>query len=262
MWPRIEWIRVLHSSTLDSPEPMNNRTGSDASPTHRPRHLIHRLTHVSIALRRQALLKANVYRLARSLKARLRADYEPNYIHRQYFKLFNSEAVDFFRSQLRQEMPEEVWDANLSVHLKGTFLCTQAVIPHMRRQRWGRIVNTVSRAAYKPTSLGLSDYAAAKAGIIGFSRAVAMEVGADGITLNCIAPGHVSGSGIGLVHGHPMPTPEQEQHRIDTEHQILEPHRMVTPEEIAGAVLYLVGPYAERVTGAVMHVNGGSYLPA
>ncbi len=161
-----------------------------------------------------------------------------------------------------EEMPEEVWDANLSVHLKGTFLCTQAVIPHMRRQRWGRIVNTVSRAAYKPTSLGLSDYAAAKAGIIGFSRAVAMEVGADGITLNCIAPGHVSGSGIGLVQGHPMPTPEQERQRINTEHQILEPHRMVTPEEIAGAVLYLVGPYAERVTGAVMHVNGGSYLPA
>jgi 3-oxoacyl-[acyl-carrier protein] reductase len=160
------------------------------------------------------------------------------------------------------DMPEEVWDTHLAVHLKGTFLCTQAVIPHMRRQKWGRIVNTVSRVAYKPTSLGLADYAAAKAGIIGFSRAVAMEVGADGITINCIAPGHVSGSGMGLASGHSLPSPDQEQHRIDTEGQILEPYRMVTPQEIAGAVLYLVGPYAGRVTGTVMHVNGGSHLPA
>jgi 3-oxoacyl-[acyl-carrier protein] reductase len=161
-----------------------------------------------------------------------------------------------------EDMPEEVWDAHLGVALKGTFLCTQAVIPHMRRQRWGRIVSTVSRVAYKPTSLGLADYAAAKAGIVGFSRAVAMEVGPHGITLNCVAPGHVSGPGMSLASGLPIPSPEQIQHRIDTENQILEPRRMVSPDEIAGAVLYLVGPYADRVTGTVMHVNGGSYLPA
>jgi NAD(P)-dependent dehydrogenase (short-subunit alcohol dehydrogenase family) len=65
-----------------------------------------------------------------------------------------------------------------------------------------------------------------------------------------------------LARGLPMPTPEQESQRVATENQILEPRRMVTPAEIAGAVLYLVGPYAERVTGTVMHVNGGSYLPA
>jgi NAD(P)-dependent dehydrogenase (short-subunit alcohol dehydrogenase family) len=161
-----------------------------------------------------------------------------------------------------EDMPEEVWDAHLGVALKGTFLCTQAVIPHMRRRGWGRIVNTVSRVAYKPTSVGLADYAAAKAGIVGFSRAVAMEVGSDGITVNCIAPGHVSGSGMSLASGLPVPSRQDIQQRIDTENQILEPRRMVTPEEIAGAVLYLVGPYAERVTGTVMHVNGGSYLPA
>jgi 3-oxoacyl-[acyl-carrier protein] reductase len=161
-----------------------------------------------------------------------------------------------------EDMPEEVWDAHLGVALKGTFLCTQAVLPHMRHQKWGRIVNTASRVAYKPTFVGLADYAAAKAGIVGFTRAVAMEVGAAGITLNCIAPGHVSGGGMSLVIGQPLPSREREQHRIDTENQILEPRRMVTPEEIAGAVLYLVGPYADRVTGTVMHVNGGSYLPA
>jgi 3-oxoacyl-[acyl-carrier protein] reductase len=161
-----------------------------------------------------------------------------------------------------EDMPEEVWDANLGVHLKGTFLCTQAVVPHMRRGQWGRIVNTVSRVAYRPTSLGVADYAAAKAGIIGFSRAVAMEVGRDGITINCVAPGHVSGSGMSLVRGRPMATAEEERQRVESEQQILEPRRMVTPEEIAGAVMYLVGPHAARVTGTVMHVNGGSYLPA
>ena len=161
-----------------------------------------------------------------------------------------------------EQLSEEVWDAHLGVHLKGTFLCTQAVVPHMRRQRWGRIVNTVSRVAYRPTSLGLSDYAAAKAGIVGFSRAVAMEVGGDGITVNCVAPGHTRGSGIGLPYGHPVPTPEEEKQRVGTEGQILEPQRMVEPEEIAGAALYLVGPHAARVTGTVMHVNGGSYLPS
>jgi NAD(P)-dependent dehydrogenase (short-subunit alcohol dehydrogenase family) len=85
---------------------------------------------------------------------------------------------------------------------------------------------------------------------------------ADSITLNCIAPGHVGGSGMSLVTARPLPGPEQERHRVDTENQMLEPRRMVAPEEVAGALLYLVGPYAGRVTGTVMHVNGGSYLPA
>jgi 3-oxoacyl-[acyl-carrier protein] reductase len=161
-----------------------------------------------------------------------------------------------------EDMAEEVWDAHLGVTLKGTFLCTQAVIPHMKRQSWGRIVNTVSRVAYRPTFFGVADYAAAKAGIVGFSRAVAIETGSHGITVNCIAPGHVSDSGMNLVIGQPLRTREEEQHLAEIENQIIEPRRIVTPEEIAGALLYFVGPYAARVTGTVMHVNGGSYLPA
>ena len=161
-----------------------------------------------------------------------------------------------------EEMPEELWDRSLAVHLKGAFLCSQAVIPHMRKESWGRIVNTVSRTAYRPTALGVADYAAAKAGIVGFSRALAMEVGRYGITVNCIAPGLVHGGGMGLVSGDVDETPEWRARAVQREGQLVRPHREVTPEEIAGAMLYLVGPHSDRVTGTVLHVNGGSYLPA
>lgn len=160
-----------------------------------------------------------------------------------------------------EEMPEELWDRALAVHLKGAFLCSQAVIPHMRKERWGRIVSTVSRAAFKPTALGLADYAAAKSGIVGFSRALAMEIGRYGITVNCIAPGLVHGGGMGLVSGI-NETTEWREKAVIREGQLVRPFREVTPEEIAGAMLYLVGPHADRVTGLVMHVNGGSFLPS
>ncbi|MBI3743036.1 MAG: SDR family NAD(P)-dependent oxidoreductase [Chloroflexi bacterium] len=164
--------------------------------------------------------------------------------------------------RLIENIDEAHWDRALAVHLKGTFLCSQAVLPHMKAQRWGRIVNTSSRAAYRPTVIGLADYAAAKAGIIGFSRAMAMEVGAYGITVNCIAPGLVSGSGMGLLNPRPAYAPEQRDRAVKGEGQLVQPVREMTPDEIAGALLYLVGPSAERVTGMVMHVNGGSYLPS
>lgn len=160
-----------------------------------------------------------------------------------------------------EHIPEEDWDRTLAVHLKGAFLCSQAVLPHMREQSWGRIVNTSSRAAYRPTVLGLADYAAAKAGIIGFSRALAMEVGQYGITVNCVAPGLVSGSGMRAVAGRSR-TDEQRQRAVEGEGQLIEPFREVRPDEIAGAVLYLVGPSSDRITGTVLHVNGGSYLPS
>jgi len=161
-----------------------------------------------------------------------------------------------------EKMPEEHWDRALAVHLKGAFLCSQAVIPHMRRGGWGRIVNTSSRAAYRPTVKGLAEYATAKAGLIGFSRALAMELGRFGITVNCVAPGLVSGGGMGLEVGRGMRSPEEREKAVAGEGQLIEPFREVRPDEIAGAVLYLVGPAGDRVTGTVMHVNGGSYLPA
>lgn len=157
------------------------------------------------------------------------------------------------------DLTEEYWDKAIAVHLKGAFMATQAVLPYMIKERWGRIVSTSSRAAYAPGTVGMSDYAAVKAGIIGLSRAVAMEVGQYGITVNCVAPGNVSGSGMAAAQGRPPRTPQQELEIIGREGQILRPIRYVRPDEIADAVLYLVK--AERVTGTVMHVNGGSYMP-
>jgi 3-oxoacyl-[acyl-carrier protein] reductase len=157
-----------------------------------------------------------------------------------------------------EEITEEAWDRSIGVHLKGAFLCARAVVPHMRRQGWGRIVSTSSRAAFRTGAAhGLSDYAAAKAGLVGFSRALALDVGEFGITVNVIAPGVVAGTGMVAERV----SPEQEQALAEREGQTLPP-RPVRPDEIAGALLYLVGPYTERVTGTVVHVNGGSYFPA
>jgi 3-oxoacyl-[acyl-carrier protein] reductase len=159
-----------------------------------------------------------------------------------------------------EKITEVMWDRALGVHLKGAFLCSQAVIPHMKKQRWGRIISTSSRAGYRPmlTTHGLTDYAAAKAGLVGFSRALAMEVGSFGITVNVIAPGLVSGTG--MVPSGAGLSAEEEQRAAEAEGQVLPP-RHAHPDEIAGAFLYLVGPYAERITGVVIHVNGGSYFP-
>jgi 3-oxoacyl-[acyl-carrier protein] reductase len=157
-----------------------------------------------------------------------------------------------------EEMTEAQWDRALGVHLKGAFLCSRAIVPHMKAQGWGRIISTASRAAYRPMPItpGLVDYSAAKAGLIGFSHALAMEVGRYGITVNVIAPGMVMNSG---MSDRPPPTPEEERRISEAEGQVLPP-RYVRPDEIAAAYVYLAGPGADRITGAVLHINGGSYF--
>jgi 3-oxoacyl-[acyl-carrier protein] reductase len=159
-----------------------------------------------------------------------------------------------------EEMTEAHWDRALGVHLKSAFLCSRAVIPHMKPQSWGRIISTASRAAYRPMRItpGLVDYSAAKAGLIGFSHALAMEVGRYGITVNVIAPGMVADSG---MSNRPPLTPEEERRISEAEGQVLPP-RYVRPDEIAAAYVYLAGPGGDRITGAVLHINGGSYFLA
>jgi 3-oxoacyl-[acyl-carrier protein] reductase len=166
-------------------------------------------------------------------------------------------------SQPIETLPEETWRHVLGVHLDGTFFCTQAVIPVMKSQGWGRIVSTSSRAAYRTSrevwQSGLSAYAAAKAGIIGFSRVAAAELGRSGITVNVIAPGLTAGSG---MSGDPVPlSDEEELRRSIDENQVLVP-RFVRPDEIAAGVMYFVGPGSDRTTGQVLHINGGSYFNA
>ena len=159
-----------------------------------------------------------------------------------------------------ETISEETWDHNLAIHLKGAFLCSQAVVPHMKKERWGRIVSTSSRGAYKPLS-GVTDYSAAKAGIVGFSRALAVELGPWGITVNCVAPGALAPSKGGEeTSTRPPMTPEEREAANIREGGVIEPIRDIRPEEIAGAVLYLVGPYSDRITGTVLHVNSGAYM--
>ena len=165
-----------------------------------------------------------------------------------------------------EEMTEEWWDLVIGVNLKGTYLCTRAVVPHMKKERWGRIVSTVSKGGFRVSkgNKGLAAYAAAKHGMVGFSRAVAMELGPWNITLNCIAPGFVANSGMidpntGKVF---VPTPEQEAALTDNAGQLIHPLRYASLDEAVGAFLYFMGPDAERITGTTLHLNGGSYFGA
>jgi 3-oxoacyl-[acyl-carrier protein] reductase len=86
------------------------------------------------------------------------------------------------------EMPVDLWDRVIAVHLRGTFLVTRAVLPHMYARSHGRIINTASQLAYKGAP-GFAAYTAAKGGILSFTRTVALEIGARDITINCVAPG-------------------------------------------------------------------------
>jgi 3-oxoacyl-[acyl-carrier protein] reductase len=164
------------------------------------------------------------------------------------------------------EMTEEWWDFIIGVSLKGTYLCTRAVVPHMKKERWGRIVSTVSKGGFRITngSVGLTAYGAAKQGMVGFSRALALELGPWNITLNCIAPGFVAGSGMidpatGKIF---VPTVEQQVALTTKAGQIASPLRYATVDEAANAFFYFVGPTGDRVTGTTLHLNGGSYFPA
>jgi len=161
-----------------------------------------------------------------------------------------------------EDMSEAHWDHITGTHLKGTYLCTRAAVPHMKAQRWGRIVSTASRAGYRHSRVfsGLTAYAASKYGIIGFSRALAMELGPWDITVNCVAPGLVDRSGMDRDPEKDVVSAEDLVAYSEHEGQVIYPLRYVTPEEIAGTWLYLVGPHADRVTGVTMHVNGGSYF--
>jgi 3-oxoacyl-[acyl-carrier protein] reductase len=158
-----------------------------------------------------------------------------------------------------EELTEDKWDRSIAVHLKGAFLCTKAVVPHMKAQQWGRIISTTSRAGYRlmRSSNGLSDYAAAKAAMTGFAKCVAIEVGRYGITSNMVAPGVVASCGMTETAA----TPEQEMALAEAEGQALPP-RPVQPDEIAKTFLFLAGPEAGQISGMVFHVNGGSYFPA
>ncbi len=150
------------------------------------------------------------------------------------------------RDNLMMRMKEEEFDEVLRTNLKGTYLCTRAALRPMVRARWGRIVNVGSVVGLVGNA-GQANYAASKAGIIGFTKSVAREVAQRGITVNAVAPGYVETE---LTGGLPEGVKEQILARVPTA-------RFGEPEEVAEVVAFLSGEGAGYITGQTIAVDGG-----
>lgn len=146
-------------------------------------------------------------------------------------------------------MPEADWDAVVDVVLKGAYLCSKAVLPHMMKQQWGRIINISSRAHLG--NPGQANYSAAKAGLLGFTRALSYEQGKFQITVNAIAPGFIDTE---LVRQHPNYATIKAQWETGTPVQ-----RIGRVRDVADAALFLASERAGFISGECLHVTGGRY---
>jgi 3-oxoacyl-[acyl-carrier protein] reductase len=144
------------------------------------------------------------------------------------------------------EMPVELWDRVIAVHLRGTFLVTRAVLPQMYARGYGRILNTASQLAYKGAA-GFSAYTAAKGGILSFTRTVALEIGARDITINCIAPGATHTPILSDV-----PPALLEQIR-----QAIPLGRIAEVDDIAPSYVFFASQGARHYQGQCLSPNGG-----
>ncbi len=146
----------------------------------------------------------------------------------------------------------ERWDRTMSVNVKGPWLCIKAVVPHMRTRGGGAIVNQSSISAFgMPYML---DYTASKAAIIGLTKSVASELGADNIRVNCIAPGGTATEGYSEIMGGNMALAEE---RAKSSQLIAE---QMKPDAMVGTLLHLVGQGSRFVTGQTLVVDGGRYF--
>ncbi len=153
------------------------------------------------------------------------------------------------RDTLAMRMKDEDWDAVLDTNLKGVFRMSRAVMRTMMKQRYGRIINITSVVGASGNP-GQANYAAAKAGVAGMTRALARELGSRNITVNCVAPGFIETDMTANL-------PEDQQKALLG--QIPMGH-LGKPADIANAVAYLASPQANYVTGQELHVNGGMYM--
>ncbi len=153
------------------------------------------------------------------------------------------------RDNLLLRMKDEEWDAVLSTNLKGVFHCTRAVLRPMIKQRRGRIINLTSVVAVMG-NLGQANYVAAKAGIIGLTKATAREVASRGITVNAVAPGIIETD---MTHALGPELQEQMRSQIPL-------GRFGRPEDVAELVVFLASDRAAYITGQVIHLNGGLWM--
>jgi 3-oxoacyl-[acyl-carrier protein] reductase len=153
------------------------------------------------------------------------------------------------RDTLALRMSAADWDAVIDTNLKGAFLCMQQALPGMLKARWGRIVNIASVVG-QTGNAGQANYSAAKAGLIGMTKAIAQEVASRNITANCVAPGFIETDMTAALAG-------------DLREKLLQTipmKRFGKPEDIAAAVRFLASEEAGYITGATLNVNGGMYM--
>ena len=153
------------------------------------------------------------------------------------------------RDMLAMRLKDDDWDAVLDTNLKAVFRLSRAVIRPMMKQRYGRIINITSVVGASGNP-GQANYAAAKAGVAGMSRALARELGSRNITVNCVAPGFIETDMTAAL--------PEEQHKALLGQIPL--GQLGKPSDIAHAVAYLASPQASYVTGQELHVNGGMFM--
>jgi len=153
------------------------------------------------------------------------------------------------RDQLLVRMKPEDWNAVLQVNLTGAYNVTQAVARLMMKQRSGRVVNIASVVGLMGNA-GQCNYSASKAGLVGMTKSLARELGSRNVTVNAVAPGYIQTAMTDVLD-------ERQREALVSNLAI---RRLGTPEDIAGAVAFLVGPDASYVTGTVLNVSGGLYM--
>lgn len=161
--------------------------------------------------------------------------------------LVNNAAIT--RDNLFLRMKDEEWENIIETNLSSVYRLTKPCVKEMLKNRWGRIINVSSVVAFTG-NLGQTNYAAAKAGLIGFTRSLAIEVASRNITVNVIAPGFIETAMTDVI-------PEAHKNQLMSR---IPANRLGQPMDIASAVVFLASPMASYITGQTLHINGGMYM--